>query len=57
MTKNSFIKDATNYGVIANYSGSTNTMFIKGEDAKVKSFIRVVNLKGKNARTFNLAQA
>ncbi len=57
MTKSSFIQDAKNYGVGASYSGETNTMFVKGEDAKVKSFIRVVNLKGKEARKFKLAQA
>jgi len=57
MTKNSFVKDANNYGVNVSYSGATNTMFVKGEDAKVKSFIRVVNLKGKEARKFKLAQA
>jgi hypothetical protein len=57
MTKSSFIQDAKNYGVGATYSGTTNTMFVKGDDAKVKSFIRVVNLKGKEARKFKLAQA
>jgi hypothetical protein len=57
MTKGSFFQDASNYGVTASYSVTTNTMFVKGEDTKVKSFIRVVNLKGKEARKFKLAQA
>lgn len=57
MTKNSFLQNASNYGVTASYSGATNTMFVKGENTKVKSFIRVVNLKGKEARSFKLAQA
>jgi hypothetical protein len=57
MTKTSFIQDAKNYGVKASYSGTSNTMFVKGEDAKVKSFIRVVNLKGKESRKFKVTQA
>ena len=57
MTKENLIQSATNYGVRASYSGSTNTMFVKGDDTKVKSFIRVINLKGKDARKFKLAQA
>ena len=57
MTKGTFKSNATNYGVIANYSGGTNTMFVKGEDAKVKSFIRVCNLKGKKTYPFDIAQS
>ena len=57
MTKTAFISNAKAYGVDAAYSGGTNTMFVKGEDAKVKSFIRVCNLKGKKAYPFSLAQA
>ena len=56
MNKQTFINNANAYGVTAAYSGGTNTMFIGGEDAKVKSFIRVCNLKGKKAYTFGFAQ-
>lgn len=56
MTKQAFINQAEAYGVKAVYSGATKTMFVVGEDSKVKSFIRVINLKGKNAKAFNLAQ-
>lgn len=56
MNKQTFISNATAYGVTASYSGGTNTMFISGEDSRVKSFIRVCNLKGKKAYTFNFAQ-
>lgn len=55
MSKQTFINQATAYGVNAVYSGATNTMFVKGADLKVKSFIRVCNLKGKKA--FKLAQS
>lgn len=57
MAKETFIEQAREYGVTACYSGSTGTMFIVGEDSKVKSFIRVCNLKGKNAYGFKLAQS
>jgi len=56
MNKKGFIQQAVAYGVSANYSGGTQTMFITGEDEKVKSFIRVINLKGKDAKRFKLAQ-
>jgi hypothetical protein len=56
MTKQTFISNANAYGVTATYSGSTNTMFVGGEDTKVKSFIRVCNLKGKKAYNFAFAQ-
>jgi hypothetical protein len=56
-TKKDFISTATNYGVKANYSGSTNTMFITGDDTKVKSFIRVCNLKGKSNYSFAIKQS
>jgi hypothetical protein len=56
MTKQDFISKANAYGVTATYSGSTKTMFIGGEDTKVKSFIRVCNLKGKKAYAFDFAQ-
>jgi len=45
------------YGVNASYSGGTNTMYIKGTDERVKSFIRVCNLKGKKAYPFSFAQS
>lgn len=57
MTKQTFIENANAYGVKATYSGGTQTMFVSGEDAKVKSFIRVCNLKGKKAYGFNFAQS
>lgn len=57
MTKQIFKNNAQAYGVNASYSGGTNTMFIAGDDTKVKSFIRVCNLKGKKAYKFNFAQA
>ena len=57
MTKQEFITKATNYGVAATYAGKTGTMFVNGEDKKVKSFIRVCNLKGKGAYPFAIAQA
>ena len=56
MSKSNFIESAKNYGVDASYSGSANTMFIDGEDSKVKSFIRVCCLKGKGAFGFSIKQ-
>lgn len=56
MTKAIFISNAVAYGVKANYSGKANTMHITGDDQKVKSFIRVCNLKGKKTYTFDIAQ-
>jgi len=57
MNKKGFIQQAVAYGVSANYSGGTQTMFITGEDEKVKSFIRVVNLKGKKAIPYSVKQS
>ena len=57
MSKQTFISNANAYGVSAVYSGVNNTMFIKGDDQRVKSFIRVCNLKGKKTYAFNFAQA
>ena len=57
MSKQTFISQANSYGVKATYSGGTNTMFVKGEDTKVKSFIRVCNLKGKGVYPFSVKQA
>lgn len=56
MSKAVFVGTAQAYGVSANYSGTNNTMFVKGDDHKVKSFIRVCNLKGKKAYRFEIAQ-
>ena len=56
MSKQAFTSQANSYGVKANYSGGTNTMFVKGEETKVKSFIRVCNLKGKGAYPFSVKQ-
>lgn len=54
--KITFQSSAATKGVTAGYSGKTNTMFIKGVDEKVKSFIRICNLKGKTAFPFKIAQ-
>ena len=57
-TKTDFQNVATSYGVKANYCCSKNTMFVSGEDDKrVKSFIRVRNLMGKNQHTFSIKQS
>lgn len=56
MSKKAFISQAQTSGLNVSYSGGTNTMFVKGEDAKVKSFIRVCNLKGKGAYPFSVKQ-
>jgi len=39
------------------YSGKKKTMFVSGEDNKVKSFIRSRNLEGKSAYPFKFAQS
>ena len=49
MSKENFAQFAASNGVTAAYSGKDKTMYVKGEDKKVKSFIRVVNLKGKGS--------
>ena len=56
-TKKEFLDIAANNGVTATYSGKDNTMFISGEDAKVKSFIRIRNLLGKNQHLFAIKQS
>lgn len=55
--KNTFQDAATAYGVTAGYSGKNKTMFVSGEDAKVKSFIRVRNLLGKANNPFIIKQS
>ena len=54
--KQTFTQTAAQNGVSASYSGSTGTMFVKGDDKKVKSFIRIVNLKGKGHYPFAVKQ-
>lgn len=56
MKKSAFIAAAQAYGVEARYSGTNSTMFVIGNDQKVKSFIRVCNLKGKKTYSFEIAQ-
>lgn len=56
-SKTEFFGIAAAYGVKANYSGKDNAMYISGEDAKVKSFIRVRNLLGKNQHLFKICQS
>jgi hypothetical protein len=56
-SKEQFIGIAANYGVTAGYSGKDNTMYISGEESRVKSFIRVRNLLGKAAHDFAIKQS
>ena len=56
-TKEQFMGIATAYGVNANYSGKDNAMYISGDDSRVKSFIRVRNLLGKNAHDWAIKQS
>jgi hypothetical protein len=55
--KTTFKSAATAYGVTAAYSGKNNTMFVSGEDARVKSFIRIRNLLGKAKNPFYIKQS
>jgi hypothetical protein len=55
-TKQSFQAAAQQYGVKAGYSGNVKKMLVSGDDAKVKSFIRVQCLKGKNFYPFSFGQ-
>lgn len=55
--KQQFEQTAAQHGLVAAYSGNTGTMFVKGDDKKVKSFIRVVNLKGKGHYPFSVKQS
>jgi hypothetical protein len=57
MSKSTFVSTAISAGVIASYSGTENTMFVKGEDKAVKTFIRKCNLKGKAAFPFAVKQS
>jgi hypothetical protein len=56
-SKEEFIGIASAYGVNAKYSGKDNAMYISGEDAKVKSFIRVRNLLGKTQHLFAIKRS
>lgn len=56
-SKEQFVGIAANYGVTAGYSGKDNTMYISGEDSRVKSFIRVRNLLGKGFHSFAIKQS
>jgi hypothetical protein len=55
--KKAFQQLAATNGVTASYSGSDKKMFISGEDAAVKKFIRLQCLKGKEAFPFSIGQA
>lgn len=55
--KQQFTQTAAAKGLTAAYSGNTGTMYVKGDDEKVKSFIRVVNLKGKGFYPFPVKQS
>lgn len=55
-SKLSFQAAAQQYGVNAGYSGNQKKMLVSGEDARVKSFIRVQCLKGKNFYPFAFGQ-
>ncbi len=55
--RNTFVTLAQRDGLTAGYSGKTSTMYVKGDDAKVKSFIRKCNLKGKGYFPFKVAQS
>lgn len=52
--KNLFKTEAVGNGVIVSYSGKTNTMFVKGDQKKVNSFVSRCNLRGKSAFPFNI---
>ena len=51
------VAEAVKYGVEAKYTNTDNTLKISGDDAKVKSFIRIINLRGRDAYFFNIAQS
>lgn len=56
MPKTEIQQAAIAKGVSASYSGKEKTMFINGDDSKVKSFIRNCNLKGKAYWNFLIKQ-
>ena len=55
--KSDVILQAKKYGVKAGYSGGAKAFYISGDDTLVKSFIRVMNLKGKKVVPYALKQA
>jgi len=56
MTKTSFATLAKKSDLSTTYCGKTKTMFVTGENTKVKAFIRVRNLLGKAAHNFAIKQ-
>ena len=56
MSKKEFTNTAAKNNLNVSYSGGNNTMFVKGNDEKVKSFIRVCNLKGSSYYPFKIAK-
>lgn len=56
MNITAFKAQAQKEGVTASYSGNTQTVYIKGEDSKVKRFIRLCCLKGTSFYPFKFAQ-
>jgi hypothetical protein len=70
--KNAFMHKAATAGIKAGYSGKENTMFLtpfsikpfgmnpdefaEAEDKKLKSFIRICNLKGSGFYPFSIAK-
>lgn len=55
--KKAFQQLAATNGVTASYSGNEKKMFISGEDAAVKKFIRLQCLKGGGYYPFSIGQA
>jgi hypothetical protein len=57
MSQKQTIKDeAIAMGLIPSYSGKQAVMYFKGDDKKVKTFLRLKNLKGTKHLPFKLAQ-
>ena len=57
MTKELFIENAKKSNVSVTYSGKEKTMFVSGDEKRVKSFIRSRNLMGKAAHSFAIKQS
>jgi len=56
-TKTKFFNHAKAKGMNVSYSGNANTMFVKGQPAKVDGFIKSLNfIGGKKAFNFQIAQ-
>jgi hypothetical protein len=56
MSKKEFTSTVAKNNLNVSYSGGSKTMFVKGNDEKVKSFIRVCNLKGSSYYPFKIAK-